>query len=84
MATTTKLTAANGYYGHSGSGAYATSDANHLYVGKSSGTSSYRSRMTFPAMGSLAAVGESRIRISKILLYIRRKISFFCRIFRKY
>lgn len=72
MATTTKLTAANGYYGHSGSGAYATSDVNHLYVGKSSGTSNYRSRMTFPAMGSLAAVGESRIRISKILLYIRR------------
>ena len=28
--------------------------------------------MTFPAMNSLAAVGASRIRISKILLYIRR------------
>lgn len=72
MATTTKLTAANGYYGHSGSGAYTTSDANHLYVGQSSGTSSYRARMTFPAMSSLAEVGASRFRISKILLYIRR------------
>lgn len=72
MATTTKLTATNGYYGHSGNGAYTTSDSNHLYVGQSSGTSNYRARMTFPAMNSLAAVGASRIRISKILLYIRR------------
>ena len=41
-------------------------------MGQSSGTSNYRARMTFPAMNSLAAVGASRIRISKILLYIRR------------
>ena len=72
MATTTKLIASNGCYGHSGSGAYTTSDANHLYAGQSSGTSSYRARMTFPAMSSLAAVGAGRIRIRKILLYLRR------------
>lgn len=72
MATTTKLTASNGYYGHSGSGQYTEPSANHLYVGKNSGTSNYRSRVTIPAIGSIAEIGSDRIRITKLLLYIRR------------
>ena len=75
MATINKLTGSNGYYGHSGSGEYGSSGTNHLYVGKSSGTSDYRSRLTFPAMSSLAEVGTDRIRITKMTLYIRRNES---------
>lgn len=41
-------------------------------MGKSSGTSDYRARMTFAALPSLAAVGSSRFRITKMVLYIRR------------
>ena len=72
MATTTRLTAAGGCYGHSGSGQYAVPSANHLYVGRDSGTSNYRSRVTFPAMSSIAEIGSDRIRIAGMMLYIRR------------
>ena len=72
MATTTKLTASNGFYGHSGKGSYTNSAANHLYAGKSSGTSNYRSRMTFPSLRSKAGIGESRIAVTKIVLYVYR------------
>lgn len=64
----------DGRYGHSSNKTYV-SDANHLYVGKSSGTSDYTSRLTFPALSSLAQIGSSRIRIAKLLLYIRRNES---------
>ena len=74
MATTTKLTASDGRYGHSSNKSY-TSDANHLYVGKSSGTSDYTSRLTFPALSGLEEIGSDRIRITKMLLYIRRNES---------
>lgn len=75
MATTSKLTAANGFYGHSGSKEYSTASTNHLYVGKSSGTSDYRSRLSFPALSSLAEVGASRFRIKAMKLYLRRNES---------
>ena len=75
MATISKLTGSNGYYGNSGNGEYGSSGVNHLYVGKSSGTSDYRSRLTFPAMSSLAEVGTDRIRITKMTLYLRRNES---------
>ena len=75
MATISKMTGSNGYYGNSGNGEYGSSGVNHLYVGKSSGTSDYRSRLTFPAMSSLAEVGTDRIRITKMTLYLRRNES---------
>lgn len=34
MATTTKLVAANGFYGNSGNASYTNSAAKHMYVGK--------------------------------------------------
>jgi len=75
LATTSKLTGSNGCYGHSGNGEYGSSGGNHLYAGKSSGTSDYRSRLTFPAMSSLEEVGADRIRITRMTLYIRRNES---------
>ena len=75
MATISKLTGSNGYYGNSGNSEYGSSGVNHLYVGKSSGTSDYRSRLTFPAMSSLAEVGTDKISITKMTLYLRRNES---------
>ena len=72
MATTNKLTATNGYYGNRSGGKYSTPSANHLYVGKDSGDSGYRSRVTLPAMSSLAEIGSDRIRITGMTLYVRR------------
>lgn len=72
MATTTKLTASNGYYGNLSSGQYSTPSTSHLYVGKNSGDSGYRSRVTFPAMSSIAEIGSDRIRITGMKLHVRR------------
>lgn len=72
MATTTTLIASNGFYGHSGKGSYTNSAANHLYAGKSSGTSNYRSRMTFQSLRSKEGIGDSRIAVTKIVLYVYR------------
>lgn len=72
MATKTKLIASNGFYGHSGNGSYTNSAANHLYAGKSPGTSNYRSRMAFPSLRSAAGVGDSSIAITKMVLYLYR------------
>lgn len=72
MAATTRLVASNGFYGHSGNNNYTNSAANHLYAGKSSGTSNYRSRMKFPSLRSAAGIGESRIAVTKIVLYLYR------------
>lgn len=67
-----KMEAKNGFYGHSGNKAYSNSGANHLYVGKNSGTSNYRSRMTFPPLSSIPEIGDNRINIKKMTLYLRR------------
>ena len=75
MATISKLQASNGYYGHSGDNEYTTASASNLYVGKESGTSSYRSRLTFPATNSCEEVGTERIRITGMELYIYRNES---------
>ena len=71
MATTTKLVASNGFYGNSGNGSYTNSAATHMYVGKY-GSPTYRSRMTFPALGSVANLGAARIVITKAVLHIRQ------------
>lgn len=71
MATTTKLVAANGFYGNSGNASYTNSAAKHMYVGKY-GSPTFRSRMTFPALGSVANIGNSRIAVTKAELHIRR------------
>lgn len=67
-----KVKASNGYYGRSSDKKYGNSGANHLYVGKSSGTSNYRSRITFPALRSYLGVGDARIAITSMKLYLRR------------
>ena len=69
MATTSKLIGLNGFYGYD---SYSNSAANHLYIGKQSTTYNYRSRLTFKPLSSIAAIGSSRIRVTKVLLYIRR------------
>lgn len=71
MATTTKLVALNGFYGNSGNGSYTNSAASHMYVGKY-GAQTFRSRMTFPALGGVANIGSSRIAVTKAVLHIRR------------
>lgn len=71
MATTTKLTSSGGFYGYE---SYSNSAANHLYIGAETAETKYdyRSRVAFPALSSIAAIGDSRISIRKILLYVRR------------
>ena len=71
MATTTKLVALNGFYGNSGNGSYTNSAASQMYVGKY-GAQTFRSRMTFPALGGVANIGNSRIAVTKAVLHIRR------------
>ena len=71
MATTTKLVASNGFYGNSGNGSFTNSAATHMYVGKY-GTPTFRSRMTFPALGSAADLGAARIVITRAVLHIRQ------------
>lgn len=71
MATTTKLVALNGFYGNSGNGSYSNSAATHMYVGKY-GSPTFRSRMTFPSLGSVANLGAARIVITKAVLYLRQ------------
>lgn len=71
MATETKLIATSGSYGNAGNARFSSSAANHLYVGDQ-GKSVYRSRMTFPSLASAANLGNSRIAITKALLYMRQ------------
>ena len=71
MATTTKLVAQNAFYGNSGNGSYTNSAATHMYVGKY-GTPTFRSRMTFPSLGSVANLGAARIVITKAELHLRQ------------
>lgn len=67
-----KLTATNGFYGHSSNKKYTNSAANHLYVGKSPSTSNYRSRMVFPSLRAAQNIGDSRIVVTKAVLYLYR------------
>lgn len=68
-----KLTASNGFYGHSGNKNYTNSAANHLYAGKSASTSNYRSRMAFPSLRNhLGLDPGARIVITAIKLYLYR------------
>lgn len=68
-----KLTASNGFYGHSGNKNYTNSAANHLYAGKSASTSNYRSRMAFPSLRShLGLDAGARIVITAMKLYLYR------------
>lgn len=67
-----KLTASNGFYGHSSNKNYGNSAANHLYVGKSPSTSNYRSRMMFPSLRSYLSLGDARIAITAMKLYLYR------------
>ena len=72
MATTTKLTATGGCYGTLSKGEYSTYSAEHLYIGKDSGDSGFRSRITFPSMSAVDGIGPDRIRITGMKLYVRR------------
>lgn len=71
MATTSKLTASNGYYGYE---SFSNAAANHLYVGAENNSTKYdyRSRISLQPMTSVGAAAGSRIRITKALLYLHR------------
>lgn len=53
---------------------FSNSAANHLYIGADSTTTKYdyHSRMTFPPLSKIEGVGESRIRVTRMVLYLRR------------
>lgn len=70
MATTKKLAASGSSYGNTANESYSAQDVNHLYVGKHK-TTTYRSRLTIPALSSIAEIGTDRIRITAIKLYVR-------------
>ena len=69
MATTKILATAN-RYGNSGNGTYGSNG--RVYVGKADGGSVYRSRLTFPGIRTLAAIGDANIVITKVTLHLRR------------
>ena len=70
MATTTKIIATASKYGNSSNASY-TNTSNSLYIAKyaESGTT-YRSRLTFPSLRSLAAIGDANIVITKVTLHL--------------
>lgn len=70
MATTTKILTTSVKYGNSGNGAYTNSG--RVYVGKLDGGSLYRTRLTFPSIRTLAAIGDANIIITKVTLHLRR------------
>ncbi len=70
MATTTKITATASRYGNSSGNSYSSSG--RVYVGKVDGGVTYRSRLTFPSIRSLAAIGDANIVITKVTLHMRR------------
>lgn len=70
MATTTKILATANRYGNTNGDAYAYNG--RVYVGKLDGGSTYRSRLTFPGIRTLAAIGDSNIVITKVTLHLRR------------
>ena len=70
MATTTKILTTSVKYGNSGNGSYTNSG--RVYVGKADGGSLYRTRLTFPGIRTLAAIGDANIVITKVTLHLRR------------
>lgn len=70
MATTTKILATANRYGNTNGNAYASNG--RVYVGKVDGGSTYRSRLTFPGIRSLASIGDANIVITKVTLHLRR------------
>ena len=70
MATITKLTSTNARYGYDD---YTNSAATHMYIGAANSSTKYdyRSRLTFQPIASVAAIGSSRIRITRIILHHR-------------
>lgn len=73
MATTTKILATANRYGSTG-GSVPNSYAynGRAYVGRSEENRVYRSRLTFPSIRSLAAIGDANIVITKVTLHLRR------------
>lgn len=71
MATTTKILATASKYGNTGNNNYT--NAGSIFVGKQDGGSTYRSRLTFPSIRSLAAIGDANIVITKVTLHINRR-----------
>ena len=69
MATTTKIFATAGKYGNSGNGAY-TNTSSSLYIARHETGTVYRSRLTFPSLRSIAAIGDSNIVITKVTLHL--------------
>ena len=70
MATTTKILATASRYGNTNGNAYAYNG--RVYAGKVDGGATYRSRLTFPSIRTLAAIGDANIVITKVTLHLRR------------
>ena len=70
MATTTTLKCIGGNYGNSGNGAYTNSAGSNIYIGPSG--SYYRTRLLFPSLRASLGLGNSTIKISSVVLYLRR------------
>ena len=70
MATTTKILATANRYGNSNGNSYGSNG--RVYVGKVDGGATYRSRLTFPGIRTLAAIGDANIVITKVTLHLRR------------
>ena len=70
MATTTTIGATASAYGYSGAGNFTQTNGTHIYAGKDSAT--YRSRLRFPSLKSIAEIGENTIKISSIIFYLSR------------
>lgn len=71
MATTTKILATANRYGNSNNNAYTNNG--RVFVGKYETGTLYRSRLTFPSVRSLAAIGDANIIITKVTLHLRRE-----------
>lgn len=71
MATISKITASNAFYGYS---SYSNPAAVHMYVGAQSETTKYdyRSRITLPPLSQAEGVDGGRIRINRMTLKLRR------------
>ena len=70
MATTTTLKCIGGNYGNSGNGAYTNSAGSNIYIGPSG--SYYRTRLLFPSLRASFGLGNSTIKITSVVLYLRR------------
>lgn len=71
MATTTTLKCIGGNYGNTGNAAYTNSAGSNIYIGPS-GSYYYRTRLLFPSLRASLGLGNSTIKISSVVLYLRR------------